>query len=123
MLVVANDPLANQAIIAASRPAQLSVFSTEDAIVAWQWINSEGFDLVVLDIDMPVLDGLQLCRLLRELPGHEKTSVLLVTPQDDPDTRSTAAASGADDLIAKPILAQELAAKMVMHLVKKQLKV
>jgi DNA-binding response OmpR family regulator len=121
VLIVDDDAVANQALVTALAPAQFEVCATEDSIVAWQWINGERFDLVLLDFDMPVLDGLQLCRLLRELPGNEKTCVLLITSKDDPDTRSIAIQNGADDVICKTILPQEFTAKIVMHQVRKRL--
>jgi DNA-binding response OmpR family regulator len=88
--------------------------------VAWQLINTEHFDLVLLRMEMPVLNGLQLCERLRRVPGYEKTPVIFVAAHDDLDTRATSALMGADadDVIAKPILPQELAARVVMHLVR-----
>src|SRR4029077_3272336 len=55
VLVVNDDLMANRMVVAALRQAQLDVCSTEDSAVAWQWINYQHFDLVLLDIEMPLL--------------------------------------------------------------------
>jgi CheY-like chemotaxis protein len=118
VLVVDDDPVANERVVAALRRAQLSACSTEDSLVAWQSINSEQFDLVLLRLEMPVLNGLQLCERLRRVPGYEKTPVIFVAAQADLDTRATSALIGADDLITKPTMPQELAAKVMIHLIR-----
>jgi DNA-binding response OmpR family regulator len=121
VLVVNDDVMANQTAVAASRQAQLDVWSTEDSVVAWQWINSEHFDLILLNMEMPILNGLELCKRLRKVPGYEKTPVIFVSPHDNLDSRARSTLGGGDDLIAKPFLPQELAAKVVMHLVRRQM--
>ena len=121
VLVVNDDPMANQMVVAALHQAELDVCSTEESVAAWQWINGEHFDLVLLDIENSVLNGLELCKRLRRVPGYEKTPVILVNSRDDVDSRAKSTLSGADDLIAKPFLPQELAAKVVMHLVRRQM--
>jgi DNA-binding response OmpR family regulator len=67
---------------------------------------------------MSVLNGLQLCERLRRVPGYEKTPVIFVAAQADLDTRATSALIGADDLITKPTMPQELAAKVMIHLIR-----
>jgi len=123
VLVVDDDPLSNQMVLAALQPAQLNVCSAEDSLEAWERLNHEHFDLVLLDIEMPVLDGWELCERLRMAPGYGKTPVLFVTAHDDEDTRARSTQSGADDLLTKPILPQELAARVVMHLVRTRISV
>src|SRR4029450_12414584 len=104
--------------LAALANAGLEACGTENSVVAWQWINSERFDLVVLKLEMPVLNGLQLCERLRKVEGYEKTPVILVAAHDDPDNRATSFLCGADGLIAKPIVPQEVTARVVAQLVK-----
>jgi CheY-like chemotaxis protein len=121
VLIVNDDLMANQMVVAALRQAELDVCSTEESVAAWQWINGEHFGLVLLDIENSVLNGLELCKRLRTVPGYEKTPVILVSSHDDVDSRARSTLSGADDLLAKPFLPQELAAKVVMHLVRRQM--
>ena len=121
VLVVDDDPLANRMVVDVLRQAQVDACSTEDSLEAWQWINRKHFDLVLLGIEMPVLDGWELCERLRMVPGYEKTPVIFVTAHDDPDTHSRSTLSGADDLVVKPFLAQEMAAKVLIHLVRAQI--
>ena len=88
-----------------------------EALEKYQQIKPQ---LVLLDIVMPGLDGFQLCERLRRVPGYEKTPVIFVTIHSDFESRAKSSLSGGDDLIAKPILPMELAAKVVMHLLKSQ---
>ena len=121
VLVVNDDLMANETVVGALREAQLDVWSTQDSVVAWQWINGEQFDLVVLNMEMPVLNGFELCKRLRMVRGYEKTPVIFVSSRDDVDSRARSTLSGANDMIAKPFLPQELAAKVVMQLVRRQM--
>jgi DNA-binding response OmpR family regulator len=116
VLVVDDDPAASERVVAALRGAQLDACSAADSLAAWQWINSEQFNLVLLRMEMPVLNGLQLCERLRKVQGYEKTPVIFVA-QDNLDNRARCASVGGDDLIAKSILPQELVAWVVGHLV------
>jgi len=108
-------------VVSALRQAHLSPRSTEDPIVAWQWAHHEHFDVILLDIEMPVLNGFKLCERLRVVPGYEHTPVIFVTAHSEFESRAKSSLSGGNDLITKPILPMELAAKVVMHLLKSQL--
>jgi DNA-binding response OmpR family regulator len=123
VLVVDDDPLSNRLVVSALRQAQLNARSTEDPLIAWQWANSEPYDLVLLDIEMPGLSGFELCQRLRALDGYAKTPIIYVTGHADFENRAKGTLTGGDDMIAKPILPMELAAKVVMHLLKRQLQV
>jgi CheY-like chemotaxis protein len=122
VLVVDDDPVSNRLVVSALQQAQLKATCTEDPLVAWQWINHQHFDLILLDIEMPVLNGFELCKRLRTVPGYEHIPVIFVTVHSDFESRAKSSLSGADDLISKPILPMELAAKVVMHLFKRQVR-
>jgi DNA-binding response OmpR family regulator len=122
VLVVDDDPLSNRLVVSALSQAQLEPRSTEDPVVAMQWLQAEKFDLVLLDIEMPGMSGFELCKALRLLPGYAKTPVVYLTHHNDFEHRVQSTLSGGDDLIAKPVLPMELAAKVVMHLLKGQMR-
>jgi DNA-binding response OmpR family regulator len=71
---------------------------------------SAGFDLVVLDILLPGLNGLQLCRELRD--QGLRTPVLMLTARDTVDDRVLGLDSGADDYLVKPFALKELRARL-----------
>ena len=66
-------------------------------------------DLVLLDITMPGMDGLEVCRQLRE---WSQVSVILLTATDTPETKVTALELGADDYLTKPFRMEELLARI-----------
>jgi len=119
-LVVDDDPLSNRLAISALRQARINSESTEDSVVAWQWANQRRYDLFVLDIEMPIMNGYDLCKRLRGLPGHEKTPVIFVTSHQDFESRAESVLSGGDDLISKPVFRMELTVKAVTHLLARQ---
>ena len=73
-------------------------------------------DLVLSDVLMPRLNGLALVRALREDPGTATLPVLLITGDDDSDTRRRGFEAGADDFISKPFRPPELLARVRTHL-------
>jgi len=120
VLVVDDDPTANRLVISALQQARLEARSTEDPELAWQWLQQERFDVFLLDIEMSKLDGFEFCKRLRALPDYAKSPVIFVTGHADFQHRAKMTLSGGDELLSKPILPMELAAKVVMHLARKQ---
>ena len=120
-LVVDDDLLSNRLVIAALQRAQIQGRSTDDPLVALRLLKESRFDLVLLDIEMPMMDGFELCRRLRLLPGYEKTAVIFVTSHSDFQSRARGVLSGGDDLISKPVFPMDLAVKAVTLLLKRQM--
>ena len=116
-----DDALSNRLVLAALRQAQLQPRCTENPFVALEWLREKPHDLVLLDIEMPGMDGFDLCKRLRQLPGYQNTPVIYVTGHTDFESRTRSALSGGDDLIAKPIFPMELAVKTMAHLLTSQL--
>ncbi len=76
---------------------------------AWESIQLIQFDVIVLDVMMPRIDGLEVCRRTRALPQRASTSILVVTAKAGPDEIITGLEAGADDYLAKPFHPRELA--------------
>jgi len=117
VLVVDDDPLANRIAMSALTRANLMGQSTESPIAALELLTRKRFDLVLLDIEMPQMNGFEVCRKLRSMPGYERTPVIYVTAHNDFESRSRSILAGGNDLIAKPIFPIELAVKAVAHLI------
>jgi DNA-binding response OmpR family regulator len=69
-----------------------------------------GYDVIVLDLGLPKLDGLDLCRALRA--AHRDTPVLMLTARDTLEDKLTGFAQGADDYLVKPFAMKELEARI-----------
>jgi DNA-binding response OmpR family regulator len=77
---------------------------------ALDWAESAPYDLIILDILLPELDGLSVCRELRR--RGDRTPVLMLTARDDVDDRVAGLDAGADDYLVKPFALRELLARM-----------
>lgn len=121
VLVVDDDPLANRIAAAALSRAKLNVRTTENPLTALELLTHTHFDLFLLDIEMPQMNGYELCRKIRCLPGYDQTPVIYITAHSDFEGRSRSILAGGKDLIAKPIFPIELAVKAVTHLIRGRL--
>jgi DNA-binding response OmpR family regulator len=81
-----------------------------DARTGLQFASEKNFDAIVLDLTLPGLDGLELCRQLRE--SGSNTPVLMLTARDTLDAKLEGFAAGADDYLVKPFALQELEARL-----------
>jgi CheY-like chemotaxis protein len=121
ILIVDDDPLSNHMAVAALRRAKLKARATDNPLLGLDLVRQMHFDLILLDIEMPNMNGFDFCRKLRTLPGYANTPVIYVTAHSDFESRSCSVLAGGNDLIAKPIFPVELALKAVMHLLKRGL--
>ena len=69
-------------------------------------------DLIILDLNLPVLGGLEVCRLLRTRPTTAKTPIIMLTARTTESDRVVGLDAGADDYITKPFSPRELAARV-----------
>jgi DNA-binding response OmpR family regulator len=84
-----------------------SVFTGRDAL---DWAETAPYDLIVLDIMLPEMDGLAVCRELRQ--HDNRTPVLILTARDTVDDRVNGLDAGADDYLVKPFAMRELLARL-----------
>ena len=74
------------------------------ALLLLDAINGRGPDMVVLDVMMPGIDGIEVCRQI----DHERVKVIMLSARDDAETKEQAATAGADAYLTKPFSAIEL---------------
>ncbi|HQZ02741.1 MAG TPA: response regulator transcription factor [Thauera sp.] len=88
-----------------------TVDCAQDGLSGLHLATSQHYDLIVLDIMLPGIDGFQLCRRLREEARNE-VPILMLTARDDLDDRLQGLRSGADDYLVKPFALSELVARI-----------
>lgn len=118
VLVVDDEPLSRRAVTQALERAKLPSVSVDDPQVALKLLNESAYDLVFLDVDMPGMNGHELCARLRALPRHKKTPVVFVTSLNDFQNRANSTMSGGNDFIVKPFPFLELAVKSLVHILR-----
>ncbi len=121
ILVVDDEPISRRAIVYALEKAHLQAVNAEDAQSALQLLQDKQFDLVFLDVDMPAMNGYELCAKLRAMPQYKKTPVVFVTALSDFDSRTSSMMAGGNDFIAKPFLFIELTVKSLVHILRAKL--
>jgi two-component system, chemotaxis family, chemotaxis protein CheY len=110
-LVVEDSPMMRQLLVfALGRVGGLAISEADDGAQALRYLATRQYDLVITDINMPILDGLKLVHRLRQDPRHEKTPIIVITTDKHPEDRDRAMALGANDYITKPIQAPEVVA-------------
>lgn len=115
VILVADDEPVNLALIKRRLEwEEYEIHTAEDGGQAVETARRVRPDLVILDVMMPVLDGLQACRLLKEDPTTRDIPVIFLSALDDTDTKVSGLSLGADDYISKPFRVEELLARVAV---------
>lgn len=75
-------------------------------------LEREHPDLIILDIMMPVMDGIELCRVIRTLPQYLETPILMLSSRSDSESVIRGMEAGATSYLPKPILHHDLVSKV-----------
>jgi DNA-binding response OmpR family regulator len=110
ILVVEDEPLLADAVAQGLRQAAHAVDVAYDGAAALARLDVNDYDVVVLDRDLPVVHGDEVCRAL--VQGDRETRVLMLTAAAGVDDRVTGLFLGADDYLPKPFAFRELAARV-----------
>ena len=110
ILVADDDPHIRQLLVFALGKAGLNAIEAEDGEAALSIATAERPDLIVLDINMPRLDGLEVCRRLR---ASGDMPILFLSSRDDEIDRVLGIELGADDYVVKPFSPREVVARVM----------
>ncbi len=110
VLVVDDEPSVREALERVLRLDGFEVELAEDGVQAVRRMAAQAPDAVVLDVLMPRLDGLEVCRRLRDT--GDRTPVLMLTARDAVGDRVAGLEAGADDYLVKPFALEELLARL-----------
>jgi two-component system chemotaxis response regulator CheY len=118
-LVVEDSPLMRQLITFALRRLKGSVIDeAEDGVVGLKKLSNQKYDLVILDINMPIMNGLKVIGHIRTNPKLADLPILVVTTEGVEEDRARALELGANEYLTKPVDSSD-----VYHTVKKLLKI
>ena len=110
VLVVDDDPMVASSVAAALRREGRQVDTLRNGLEALEYLGGKSCDCVVLDVLMPGLDGLEVCRRLRA--RGDSTPILMLTARDLVADRVDGLDAGADDYLVKPFAVEELRARL-----------
>jgi len=115
LLIVDDDPGARERLRGIFENAGYRVVTATEASSALRVLKSVRCDLVALDLEMPGVDGLALCKLLRSQPLTGKLPIIALSESDDETRKVQAFTAGADDYITKPSTPGELLSRVSLH--------
>jgi two-component system chemotaxis response regulator CheY len=108
-LVVDDSPaMRRQLSYALQRVAGMDTMEASDGADAWRKLCSAAFDVVITDINMPLLDGLKLVSLVRAGGPHQRVPILVVTTEGAEADRRRALGLGASAYLVKPVQANQV---------------
>jgi two-component system response regulator MprA len=110
VLIVDDEPAVRAALDRALRLDRYEVELAGDGREALDRLAEARLDAVVLDVAMPGIDGLEVCKRLRE--AGDRTPVLMLSARDAVDDRGAGLDAGADDYLVKPFALKELKARL-----------
>jgi len=112
ILVIEDEPHHVLLIQARLESEGLTAISALDGEEGLKKVKEEKVDLIVLDIVMPKIDGVEVCRRLKQDPGTKKIPVLILTASGVKDIEEECLNAGADDFLRKPYEAGEFVGKI-----------
>lgn len=99
-------------VFALSRVKQLRVTEADDGVDGLKKLAAGRFDIILTDINMPIMDGLKLVKRVRSDPTHKDVPIVIITTESAEEDRQRALSLGANAYITKPIQAPQVIAKV-----------
>jgi two-component system chemotaxis response regulator CheY len=112
-LIVEDSPMMRQLLVLAlSRIRNLQIVEADDGVDGLRKLAGGKFDIILTDINMPIMDGLKLVKRIRTDPVHKDVPVIVITTEASSEDRMRALQLGANAYITKPIQASQVIVKV-----------
>lgn len=121
ILAVDDDPQILQALHALLEPWGIKLSTVNNPLQFWDTLEAVAPDLLILDIEMPQISGIELCQVVRNDPRWSSLPILFLTAHADAATMQRVFAAGADDYVSKPIVGPELVSRILNRLERSRL--
>ncbi|MBV8375369.1 MAG: response regulator [Verrucomicrobia bacterium] len=112
ILIAEDDKISRMILQASLKKGGHEVASVENGLRAWKAFQQEYFPIIISDWLMPEMDGLSLCRNVRQSPSENYTYLVLLTSLEGKTNYLEAMEAGADDFISKPFDADQLTTRI-----------
>lgn len=116
VMILDDDPIVLDALTLLLQPWGLQVKTLQDPKQFWTVLTATQPDLLVMDLEMPTFNGIDLCRVVRQDPKWGNLPILVVTAHTDMDSIQQVFAAGADDFISKPVVGPELVTRVISRI-------
>ncbi|GAB4228100.1 MAG: response regulator [Stanieria sp.] len=116
ILVVDDDPIFLKGTQTLLEPWGMQVTTLDEPLRFWELMQTTQPDLLILDVEMPQINGIELCQAIRNDPNWQELPVFFLTAHRDAETIQQVFAVGADDYITKPLVGVELLARITNRL-------
>lgn len=112
ILIVEDEEDLSRALAKGLRREGYAVDVAEDGLTGWELADTNEYDVILLDINLPELDGISLCQRIRRSTHHNDVFILMLTARSHADEVEEGLDSGADDYLRKPFAFKELLARI-----------
>ncbi|MBW4444468.1 MAG: response regulator [Plectolyngbya sp. WJT66-NPBG17] len=116
ILAVDDDPIILATLKQLLEPWGMRVTGIENPLQFWTILPSVNPDLMILDVEMPQLNGVALCQAVRANPTWQSLPIVFLTAHQDTATVQQIFAAGADDYVVKPVIGHELISRITQRL-------
>ncbi len=116
VMIVDDDPQLLKTLPTLLKPWGFKITALDTPQRFWTVLETVHPDLLVLDVEMPQVSGIELCQVLRSDPYWRRLPVLFLTAHTDAQTQNQVFAIGADDYLSKPVVGAELATRILNRL-------
>ncbi|WGV23390.1 response regulator [Halotia branconii] len=121
ILVVDDDPLILAALAPMLEPWGMRITGLDDPLRFWEVLQATAPDLLILDVEMPHINGMELCQAVRTDPQWQELPIVFLTAHREMETVQQVFAAGGDDYVVKPVVGAELLARITHRLERSRL--
>jgi diguanylate cyclase (GGDEF)-like protein len=121
VLVVDDDPILLASLRPLLEPWGIRMMGLANPLKCWETLETVQPDLLILDVEMPQLNGIELCRAIRTDPNWQDLPILFLTAHQEIETIQDIFRVGGDDYILKPVVAPEFLTRITQRLERNRL--